>query len=406
MRIAARVQGRPVTGHPLIAVVDRLAGGLDGDEVELVVLGGQESLDGLFEGGRVEDLAEPGIQLGEDVVLADVDGARVLDLVGQGVLDGELAPVVGAAVVPRSFHSPLAHTAVQQVPENVRTRGAARLTTRCRATVGRQQRLRLFERLGVDERLVNDHLRPDPLLLGIPLELGHMPLGDVVDVEQFLLLVLFVPDLAARVARVEEDRPNGRLGPRDPRAVPIASPVIGGRARNVLLGQPLGDQIKTLPLNEIPEDPRHMGSRQRVGLQTVKPLAVCRLARVGVRSRIREPVTIRRAPAQEAAFDLRLSFHGGADAHLDAVALALTDPAEHQHDQLVGLVGGVNRSADLGHPQGHPVVIEELEGIAELVAVEGPLWLAHYDGVESPVGVAQLAEQGSGLRSPLRRDRS
>ncbi|WP_345561141.1 hypothetical protein [Nonomuraea rosea] len=117
----------------------------------------------------------------------------------------------------------------------------------------------------------------------------------------------------------------------------------------------------------------------------MQALAIGCLAGVGVRSRVHQAVAVRRASAQEASFDLRLRFHGGADAHLDAVAFALTDPAEHQHDQLVRFVGRVDRPTDLGYPQRHSVVVEELEGVAELVAVEGPLRLAHHNGIESPV---------------------
>ncbi|WP_240972152.1 MULTISPECIES: hypothetical protein [unclassified Microbispora] len=125
-----------------------------------------------------------------------------------------------------------------------------------------------------------------------------------------------------------------------------------------------------------------------------------------MRSDVHEAVAVWRAAPEEAAFDLGLGFHGGADSHLDPVALALADPAEHQHDQLMRFVGRVDRSADLRHPQGHPVVVEELEGIAELVAVEGALRLTDHDGVEPPIGVAQLVEQDRGLRPALRRDRS
>nr|WP_236667169.1 MULTISPECIES: hypothetical protein [unclassified Nonomuraea] len=406
LRVTARVQGRPVTSHPLIAVVDRLAGGFDGDAIHLVCLGVHESPDRLLQSGWVKDPAEPRIQLREDVVLADVDGTWMLDLVRQGVLDGKLAPVVGAAVVPGAFHAPLAHAAVEQVAEDVGARGPSGFALLRRPPVGRQQRLCLLERLGVDERLVDDRLRPDPLLFGVPLQFGHVPLGDVVDVQELLLLVLLVPDLATRVARVEEDRSNRRLGPGDPRAVSIAGPVVGGRAWDALLGQPFGDQVEALSLNEVLEDPCHVGSCQRVRLQAVEPLSVGGLARVGMGSRIHQAVTVRRATAQKTSFDLRLRFHGGADAHLDAVALPFADPAEHQHDQLVRFVGGVDRPADLGHPQGHSVVVEELKGVAELVTVEGALRLPDHDGVEPAVRVSQLTEQDGRLRPALRRDRS
>ena len=63
----------------------------------------------------------------------------------------------------------------------------------------------------------------------------------------------------------------------------------------------------------------------------------------------------------------------------------LRHAAEHRHDQVVGLVVGVDRAADLGHPQRHAVVREQREGVAELVAVERPLRLPDHDGVESAV---------------------
>nr|WP_263656560.1 hypothetical protein [Nonomuraea aurantiaca] len=138
----------------------------------------------------------------------------------------------------------------------------------------------------------------------------------------------------------------------------------------------------------------------------MEPFAVGRLGRVGMGPCIREPVTVWRAPSEKAAFHLRLSGHSRTDPGLDPVSLALTDATEHRHDQFVGLVHRIDGAADLGHPQVHPVMLEEGEGETELVAVEGALGLAYYDGRKAAVGISQFGEQQGGLGSTHRRDRS
>ncbi|MBL1090965.1 MULTISPECIES: hypothetical protein [Streptomyces] len=63
----------------------------------------------------------------------------------------------------------------------------------------------------------------------------------------------------------------------------------------------------------------------------------------------------------------------------------------------MGLVVGVDGSADFGDPQGYAEVDEEGEGRAELVAVEGALGLADDDGVEAALRVADYLEESGGL---------
>jgi len=125
-----------------------------------------------------------------------------------------------------------------------------------------------------------------------------------------------------------------------------------------------------------------MGSPLFVDRELVQPLAVGGLGRVRMRSDVDELVTVRRAAAQEPAFQLRLRGHRGPHPDLDAVPFALGDTAEHGHDQVVRLVLGVDRAADLGRPQRHLVVSEDRERVAELVAVEGALRLPHHDRAE------------------------
>jgi hypothetical protein len=74
-------------------------------------------------------------------------------------------------------------------------------------------------------------------------------------VEQDLVFALAVPDLAAGVARLGEDSADGVLAPGDPAAVPVTARVIGGRARDAVRSEPLGDRVDPEPGQELREDP-------------------------------------------------------------------------------------------------------------------------------------------------------
>ena len=159
--------------------------------------------------------------------------------------------------------------------------------------------------------------------------------------------------------------------------------------------RPLGDGEDAVAGEELGEDPLDHDGGWLVAGEDVQALAVGGLGRVGVRPGVDQLVAVGRPAAEEAAFDLGLGGHGGADADLDPVALAFGQAAEDGHDQVVGLVGRVDRAADLGHPQRHAVVLEQREGVAELVAVERPLRLADHDGVEAAVR-GRRARRGAG----------
>ena len=158
-------------------------------------------------------------------------------LVGQGVLGGEPAPVVGACVGPVALHAPVAHAAEQQAAQRVGVLGAVRLVLarpRCgrRASAGPAAK--------VSSSMIGGwttSLGVDPLAAVVPPHLGGVAEGDVVDVEQHLVFALPVPDLAAGVAGVGQDRADGALGPGDAAAVPVAARVVRGRARDAVAGQ-------------------------------------------------------------------------------------------------------------------------------------------------------------------------
>ncbi|MEN3533545.1 hypothetical protein AAH991_00390 [Microbispora sp. ZYX-F-249] len=197
---------------------------------------------------------------------------------------------------------------------------------------------------------MDDPFGEDPFFGVVPPELGGVAECDVLDVQQHLILALPVPHLTARVAGVGEDRPDGALGPGDPGPVAVAIRVVGRGAGDAVAGQPFGDGEQSLAFEELAEDP--LDDRACVGIEveTAQPLAISGLGRVRVRSQVDQAIAVRWASAEIPSLDLRHGGHRRPDPDLDPVALALADSAEHQHDQLVRLVGRVDRAAHLGHP--------------------------------------------------------
>uniref|UniRef100_A0AAU2UYW4 Uncharacterized protein n=1 Tax=Streptomyces sp. NBC_00003 TaxID=2903608 RepID=A0AAU2UYW4_9ACTN len=120
-----------------------------------------------------------------------------------------------------------------------------------------------------------------------------------------------------------------------------------------------------------------------------------------MRARVFQCVAVRGASAEVAAFELGLGGHGGAHADLDAVAFAFAHAAEDGHDEVVGLIVGVDGPTDFWNPEWYREVDEEREGISELVAVEGALRFSDDDGVEATLWVAEVLKQRGGVRAAL-----
>jgi hypothetical protein len=119
--------------------------------------------------------------------------------------------------------------------------------------------------------------------LVVPAHLGRVAEGYVVDVDEDFVFALTVPDLAAGVARVHQDRADGALRPCDAAAVPVATGVVRGRGRDAIAGQVLGDGVETVSSQELGEDPLHHRCGWLVDRQRVQPLAVSGLGRVRMR---------------------------------------------------------------------------------------------------------------------------
>ena len=91
--------------------------------------------------------------------------------------------------------------------------------------------------------------RPDPLGRGVPAHLGDVAEGDVVDVEEHLVLALLVPHLEAGVAGVGEDGAHRGLGPLavPVRAVTVAGGVVRGGGRDAVAVSPKAMLCKPAP---------------------------------------------------------------------------------------------------------------------------------------------------------------
>src|ERR1700716_534193 len=98
----------------------------------------------------------------------------------------------------------------------------------------------------------------------------------------------------------------------------------------------------------------------------MKPLPEICLCRVRVRAGIDEPVTVRWSTAEISGRVLRECRHRRTDTHLDSSALSLAHAAEKRHHEIVCLRAGINRSADLRHPQTDSVVREYRESEREM----------------------------------------
>ena len=162
---------------------------------------------------------------------------------------GVAAPVVGSLVAVLALHPAPAVSAVQPPAQDV---GAGDPLVRFAAAapgtpgVGHDG-LRGLEVPGGDERLVGDGVGPDPAAGLVPAHPGLIAGGDVVDVQQDLVLALLVPDLPPGVARVTQDDADGGLGPAFPGAVPVAGPVMRGRGGDLVAGESLGDGVRPRP---------------------------------------------------------------------------------------------------------------------------------------------------------------
>jgi hypothetical protein len=81
--------------------------------------------------------------------------------------------------------------------------------------------------------------------------------------------------------------------------VTVTGRVVSAGGGDAVASQLLGDGVETPPCDVGSEDPLDHGGSDRIDLEPVEPLTIRRLARVGVRSRVGQPVAVGRPTAEE-----------------------------------------------------------------------------------------------------------
>ena len=346
--------------------------------------------DGLGEPVGREDNGEPSVDGGQDIRFAEVDVARVAYVAGEGVFLRVAAPVVGITMVVLALHPALAEPAVQPAAQGVGVADPlAGLVAGLPGAPGADHdglgSLKVFRG---DQRLLGDGVGPDPLPGVVPAQPGFVAAGDVVDVEENLVLALLVPDLPAGVAGIAHDGANSALGRSLSGAVRVADRVMLGWGRDGVAGEPFGDGEQAAPGEVFGEDAPDHPCGLRVRFQLVQPSGGP--GGGGVRPSVGDAVAVGGTASEEPSLDRGLGGHGGADPYSDPGPLALRHAAEHRHDQVVSLGVRVDGAADFGDPQPDPVVGEDGHGQAVLVAIKRPLRLADHHGVEAPIRVGEV----------------
>ena len=162
-----------------------------------------------------------------------------------------------------------------------------------------------------DQRRMRGPLRDHPSLRQVPPLHLLMSQPGVGRVDQVKVGALPVPHLPARVPRVAQDRRHRAQRPPRTRPVRVPRRVRGGRARDPGVVQRPGDPRRAVPGQPLREHPPDHRRRDRVRFQPVRPTAPGRVRLVRMRSRVAQPVPVRRAAAQVPALLPGLRGHRG-----------------------------------------------------------------------------------------------
>ena len=114
------------------------------------------------------------------------------------------------------------------------------------------------------------------------------------------------PHLPTGVARIRQDHRHRTQIPRRSAAVPIPLRIRGRRTRHTTLVQLPRDARHTAPGQTLGEHPPHMPRRHRVRIQPLPPTPPHGVRPIRMRSRIHQPIPIRRPTTQKPALLDRL----------------------------------------------------------------------------------------------------
>ena len=186
-----------------------------------------------------------------------------------------------------------------------------------------------------------------------------MPQPGIRRIDQDRLRRLPVPHLPPRIPGISQDRRDRPQRPPGTGPVQVTSRVGRGRARHPGIVQRPGDPRGGVPGQPLAEHPRHDRRRHRIRLEPVRSPSPRRVRLVRVRPGIREPVPVRRAPAQVPALLQRLRGHRGPHPDPGPGDLPLRRQPERHHGLLMVLRVPVHPPAHFGHPQRDTVMLKQ-----------------------------------------------
>lgn len=223
--------------------------------------GRREGLACLVEVRRIEELADPRVELRHDGGLADVDVLRVVEAGNRRAIAGELAAVVLGVVIHVPLHPVTAEATVHAAAQDIGSLRRTRLASRRAVSPGSHLSLSRHEDFGADDRLVRLLGRPDPVGVVVAAHPGEVALCHILDVDEDLVAPLVVPDLAAGVAGVHEDGADRDLRLRPLVPVPIAGRVVSAGRGDAISGEVLSDGEVAAAGDVLGEDPIDDGLR-------------------------------------------------------------------------------------------------------------------------------------------------
>ena len=228
----------------------------------------------------------------QEHVLAHVDVARRVRRSSPGALVAVTAAVPGAAVDPVRIHPPTARAALHEPCEDVITHTHRSVL----ALPGRTALPHCDEIDFADQR-------------GMGHGPGHRPLPRHRRPPCAGHAALSTPHLPSRVARVGQDHRHRPQVPPLSAAVPIPLRVDSGRTRHAALVQLASDPGHTAPGEARGEHPSDVRRRHRVRGQPVTASSPPGVRLVRMRTRIDQPVSVRRSAAEKPALLDRLCRH-------------------------------------------------------------------------------------------------
>ena len=196
-----------------------------------------------------------------------------------------------------ALHPLVADAAPYAGAQRVRAPGAVRLVRGGRVGTAGDQRLDPVEVVPIDDRRLDDLVRPQPRTVVVPPQLSGVAEGDVFDMGEDLVFALLVPHTWWRCSGGWSRWYGRRTCSRRSGAVLVPLRVVRGRAGDAIAGQALSNRVEAVPGGELGEHPLDHRGPPRVEDEIVQPLPARGLNRVGVRPSVGDQVPVGRAPA-------------------------------------------------------------------------------------------------------------